>query len=111
MFQLVVLLKPDFICWSNFALSWVDKVTTGTRSFVSVIVNLPWPVELVIIQVDDHVQKRLTSQLNNGIWRVLQELLKYFNGTINLKSFVLPPAGVLPVIFTLDLNDLDSARF
>ena len=27
-FQLTVLLKPDFNCSRNFALSWVDKVTT-----------------------------------------------------------------------------------
>ena len=29
-FQLIVLLKPDFNCANNFAISWVDKVTTGT---------------------------------------------------------------------------------
>ena len=74
-------------------------------SIISVIVNLPLSVELVITQVDDHVKKRLTSQLINGISRVLQKLLKYFNGTIILTSFVLPPAGMLRVIFTLDLND------
>ena len=98
---------PDFNCWSNFALSWVDRVTTGTKIFVSVIVNLPSPVELVIIQADDYVKKRLTSPLINGISRVLQ---KYFNGTFILTSFVLPSTGVLPVIFTLDLNDLESAK-
>ena len=53
LFPLIVFLKPDFNCWSNFALSWVDKVTTGTQSFVSVIPNLPALVELVITQVDD----------------------------------------------------------
>ena len=30
LFQLIVLLKPDFNCCNSFALSWVDKVTTGT---------------------------------------------------------------------------------
>ena len=31
LFQLIVLLKSDSnICVNNFALSWVDKVTTGT---------------------------------------------------------------------------------
>ena len=30
LFQLIVLLKPDFNCSNNFALSWVDRVTTGT---------------------------------------------------------------------------------
>ena len=57
LFQLIVRLKPDFNWWSNFALSCVDRVTNGTKSFVSVIVNLPSPVELVIKQVDDHVKK------------------------------------------------------
>ena len=30
LFPLIVLLKPDFNCGNNFALSWVDKVTTRT---------------------------------------------------------------------------------
>ena len=55
----------------------------------------------------DHVKIRLTSQLINSISRVLQKLLKYFNGTIISTSFVLPAAGVFPVIFILDLNDSD----
>ena len=46
----------------------------------------------------------------NSISRVLQKLLKYFNGTIILTSFVLPLAGVFPVIFSLDLNDLEFAK-
>ena len=29
LFQLIVFLKPDFNCGNKFALSWVDKVTTG----------------------------------------------------------------------------------
>ena len=58
-------------------------------------------------QVDDHVKIRLTSQLISGISRVLQKLLKYFNGAIILTSFVLPAAGVFPVIFILDLIDSD----
>ena len=52
----------------------------------------------------------LTSQLFNGISRVLQKLLKYFNGTIISTSFALPSARIFPVIFILDLNDLESAR-
>ena len=50
LFQIIVFLKPGFSCWSNFALSLVDKVTTGTYNFVSVIANFPSPVELVITQ-------------------------------------------------------------
>ena len=53
---------------------------------------------------------RLTSQLINGISKVLQKLLKYFNGTIISTSFVLPLFGVFPVIFILDLNDSESVK-
>ena len=76
-------------------------MTTGTYNFVSVIANFLSPLELVITQSLDHVNIRLTSQLINGISSVLQKLLKYFNGTIISTSFVLPAAGVFPVIFTL----------
>ena len=51
---------------------------------------------------------RLTSQLINGILRVLQKLLKYFHGTIISTSFVSPSAGVFPFILILDLNDSES---
>ena len=56
------------------------------------------------------LKKRLTSQLINGISRILKKFLKYFNGIIILTSFVLSPAGVFPVIFTLDLNDSEFAK-
>ena len=49
--------------------------------------------------------KKKLIQLIKGISRVLQKLLKNFNGTIILISSVLPPAGVFTVIFNLDLND------
>ena len=94
MFQLIILLKPDFNCWSNF-----DKVKAGTCNFVSIIENFPFPVELVITQSLDHVNSRLTSQFINGFLRVLQKLLKYFNGTIISAFFVFPSSGVFPVIF------------
>ena len=29
LFQLIVILKPDFNSWSSFVLSWFDKVTNG----------------------------------------------------------------------------------
>ena len=67
-------------------------------------------VELVITQVDDHVKMRLTSQLINGFSRVLQKLLRYFNGTIISTSFSLPIAGLFSVIFILDLKDSESAK-
>ena len=53
---------------------------------------------------------RLTSQLIKGISRVLQKLLRYFNGTIISTYFSLSAAGVFPVIFILDLNDSEPAR-
>ena len=53
---------------------------------------------------------RLISQLIKGISRVLQKLLKYFNGTIISTSFVLLSAGVFPIIFILDLNDLEAVK-
>ena len=40
LFHLIVLFKPSFNCSSSFVLSWVDKVTTGTKIFVSVIANV-----------------------------------------------------------------------
>ena len=45
----------------------------------------------------------------NGISRVLQKLLKYFNGTIISTFFVFLSAGGFPVTFTLDLNDSEPA--
>ena len=75
----------------------VDKATTGTYSFASFISNVPAPVELVITQVGDHVKTKSTSQLINNILKVLQNLLKYFNGIIIATSFSLPAAGDVPV--------------
>ena len=77
---------------------------------MSVIENLPTPPELVITQVDYHVKMRLTSQLISGISRVLQKLIKYFNGTIISTFFVFLSAGVFPVTFFLDLNDSESVK-
>ena len=107
MLQLIVLLKPHFNCSSRSALSWVDKVTTGTSSFVSVILNFVFPVAVEITQFSDQVKMRLISQLINGISGVLQKLLKYFKGTAISTSFVFPAAGVFPVILILYLNDSD----
>ena len=47
------------------------------------------------------------SQLINSISRVLQKLLKNFNGTAILTFFVFPSTGVFSVILVLYLNDLD----
>ena len=100
-------LKRDFNCSSSFALSWVDKVTTGIYSFVSVIVNVAsWlAIGLSILKhLLDQVRIRLISQLINDISRVLQKLLKYFNGTLILTFFV-PWSFILRAIFVLNLNE------
>ena len=63
-------------------------------------------------QLDDHVKIRLTSQLIKGISKVLEKLLKYFNGT-NISTSFVPSFSVRPVIFALNLNEsvvLPSAK-
>ena len=68
-FQLIFLSKPDFNSWSSFALSWVDKVTTGKESFVSVFENVARWITTVktITQISDLVKIRLILQLIKGI--------------------------------------------
>ena len=89
-FQLIVRFNPDFNCCNSFAISSVDKVTTGTWSFVSVIANFAawFAAALDVTQFADQVRMRLISQLINGISRVLQKLLKYFSGISILIFFV-----------------------
>ena len=53
---------------------------------------------------------RLSSQVINGLSRVLQKLLKSLNGTTISTIFVLPLVGVFTVIFTLDLNNSKSVK-
>ena len=61
-----------------------------------------------MMQVANQVNMRFTSQLISCISRVLQKLLKYFNGTAIPTSLVLQAAGVFPLILALNLNDSDS---
>ena len=110
LFQLIVFLNSDFNSWSNFSLSLVYKVITGTYNFVSDVVNFPSPVELVITQSLGYVKIRLTLQLINGISSVLQKWPKYFSGTIVSTFFVFPLFGVFSVIFVLDLNDSEPVK-
>ena len=58
----------------------------------------------ILKQFADQVRIRLILQLINSISRVLQKLLRYFNSTIILTSFV-PPLPDLPTIFVLNLNE------
>ena len=67
LFQLIVLLKPDFNCFYSFALSWVVKVTVGTKSFACVILNFVAPVPGEITQSPEQDKMRLISQVIYGI--------------------------------------------
>ena len=71
---------------------------------MSVIANFVAPVAAEITQSLEQVKMRLISRLIKGISRVLPKLLKYSNGTAILTSFVLPIGGVLPVVFTANVD-------
>ena len=77
-------LNPYFKCDSNFVLSWVDKVTTGTSTFVSVIAKVVALYALKMTQFSYEVRVRLISQFIKGISRVLQKL------SSNLMAHLLP---------------------
>ena len=59
-----------------------------------------------IIHCFDHEKSSYISQLIHGKSRNLQQLLKYFNETINSVSDLLLSVGVLPIIFVLYSKDL-----
>ena len=85
----------------------VDKVTTRKYNFVFFILNIafvgaciaclpglsPWGALVVFVvilvktQFLDHVKVKDTLQLIKGMSKVLQKLLKYFNGTITSRFF------------------------
>ena len=56
----------------------------------------------------DQTKIRFTSQLIDGIFKVLQKLLKFFNDIVVLTLFLASLPGVLPVIFVLYLKDSES---
>ena len=97
---MTVLLKPDSNLFHSFILSSVDKVT--------IIINSVASVAEEVAKFLDQVKIRLSSQLINDILRVLQKLIKYFNGTDSSTFFVLRTSGSFPVISILDLNGSDS---
>ena len=55
-------------------------------------------------QFSDQVRIKLISQLIKGIPRVLQKLLKYFNGTA-ISAFIIPALLVLSKNLDLNFND------
>ena len=63
LFSLIVLLKTHLNSSSIFPLSWVNKVTIGIKSFVSVIANVVAFFSLDSTNFSDQVKIRLISQL------------------------------------------------
>ena len=116
LFHLTVLLNPVLNCSKSFLSFSVDKVTTGTYNFVSLILNNEFVgafiqsielspataslhVLLVIAQFPDHVKIRSISQLINGMTNALQKLLKFFNDTTISTSFsVLLPSNFAVIL-------------
>ena len=123
LFHLILRLNPVFSCCNNLLSSWVERVTTGIQFSIchlecytcwSIYCWSCWIVTLCsnsrlrchisqnTVTNTDHVTIRFTSQLSDGISRVLQKLFEYFNGTTISTSFVLLLSlslfGVFPVI-------------
>ena len=120
LFYLIVLLNHDFNCSKKLLSSSVDEVTTGTYNFVSVTLNVPlvgafiadlaglspWTALAACVVISavkthflDQVKVRDTSQLIKGVSKLLQKLLKCFNGaTISrfLLVFVFPCSAFSP---------------
>ena len=109
---MIILLNPVFDCSRSSLSSSVDKVTTGTCNFVSVILNvafvgasifslastrgsalgLSFLADYVVISVktlfSDQVKMRDTSQLIKGMSKAFQTLLKCFNGATTSRIFL-----------------------
>ena len=96
LFHLIVLLNPVPNCFKTLLSSWVDKVTTGTCIFVSVILSVAifgliaatagsasgsasLAVLLVTAQFSKQVKIRSVSQLSNSIASVLIVQQFYWN--------------------------------
>ena len=79
----MVLLNPVLNCSKRLLLFSVNKVTTATYNVVSVVWNVAFVGE---VSLQDKIKD--TSQLINEISKVLQKLLRYFNGTTISTSFL-----------------------
>ena len=123
-FQLTDLSNPLLRCFDSFWLSLVDKVTTGTYNFVSLIVKIMLlssllPLALSAPATDKtqcfvHLSSNSTLELINRISSDLQKLLKYFNSTaiitffrISIAAFDVGWAAVFPNNLALYLKELN----
>ena len=106
LFQLTLCLNTDFNCYGSFELSFTDNATTRTYGFVLLISNV---LALIVMEIN----MRSISQLIRGIRRVLQRLLKNYNGIAISTFLILISTPVLPVIldFNLDNSELFTLSF
>ena len=96
LFHSIVLLNPVFNCSKSVLSFSVDKVTTETYNFVSVILNVAFVREAslhvfiitLFSKFSDQVKIKGTLQLINGVFKVLQKLLKNSNGITISTSFL-----------------------
>ena len=105
LFQLIVLLNP--VLTIGIVLHYLElKVTTGTWSFALVIANVVALFASQMTRFSYQFKSRVTSQFIGFISRVLQKLLKPFNGK-TLFTFVILALSVLSIILDLNLNALE----
>ena len=87
--------------FDNFTLSFADKVTIGTWSFLKVALSAPVASALAPIAAEVNTQFSIylnessILQLINGVPNDLQKLLKYFSGIAIFALFFLPFVSVL----------------
>ena len=121
LFHFIVILNPHFNCSNNLLSFSADKVQTGTYNIQSVISNLALVGDsiaaigglgcgsgafLKALPTSKHSLNQdkinVTSQLMNGMSKLLQKLPKYFNGiAISTSSCSNLPAAKLPTILVL----------
>ena len=113
--------NPVFKGSKNLLSSWVDKVTTGTYSFFFFIILKVAPVEAlisilgglelgsasyivssVLTTFSYQAKVKDTSQLINGMFRVLQKLLRCFSGRENsTETFLLLAVFLMMLVLNL----------
>ena len=76
-YKLIALLKPDFHCFSSFALHCELRKLQLERKFLYQLLKMLWlelltALEAAITQFSDQFRSRLISQLIKGISRVLR---------------------------------------
>ena len=116
LFHFIVILNPDFNCSNNLLSFSADKITTGTYNLQSVISNLALFGELIrfaaasggplkVLPTSTHSlyqdKINVTSQLINGISKLLQKLPKCFKGIAIVTSFSKTLAAKVPKILAL----------